>query len=126
MAQKLANRCACRSSVFDCTHHQQGATGEEGSNVAARGHKLKDGQVSFSVGCMIAWALWTLAVLTLSVAVTYGIHELATIAVVSSVAGATATMRTYFVRHNRMVKAYAAMLIKEEPVQTVGILTPLR
>lgn len=74
---------------------------------------MKDGQVSFSVGCAIAWALWALSMTTLIIAVAFHVHELAAVAIVTAVAAGTATLRTYFVAQNRLLRRAIAMRIDD-------------
>ena len=90
----------------------QKVSGEGDLNLIGE-HKLKDGQVSFSVGCGIAWALWSLSVTTLIIGVSFDVHELAAIAIVTAVAAGTATLRTYFVVQNRMLRRAIAMRIDD-------------
>lgn len=87
---------------------------------------MKDGQVSFSVGCAIAWALWSLSIATLMMAVTYGIHELAAFAIVAAIAAGTATMRTYYVRQNRIMRGYAKLILDGQEQVTAESLIPVR
>lgn len=87
---------------------------------------MKDGQVSFSIGCAIAWALWALSVTTLAIGVAFHAHELAAVAIVTAVAAATATLRTYFVQQNRIMRGYAKLILDSQEQHTVASLIPVR
>lgn len=60
-----------------------------------------------SVGCMVAIVLWTLTVILLGISVALANDNVGRIGLALSAAAATATIRTYFVRQNQLMRALA-------------------
>lgn len=60
-----------------------------------------------SVGCMVAIVLWTLTIVLLGMSVALANDNVGRIGLALSAAAATATIRTYFVRQNQLMRALA-------------------
>lgn len=58
-----------------------------------------------SLGCLAAWAMWCVVAVVLAVAFLLDDQALGQCGLGGSAAAATATIRCYFVRQNRLVRA---------------------
>lgn len=60
--------------------------------------------MKISAGCAVAWGLWAVSVVTFAVAWPLGIEGLSRLSLMLCGAAVTATIRTYFVNQNRMMR----------------------
>lgn len=73
-----------------------------------------------SAGCVIAYALWAIALAVWGMAWVLHVRPLGDLSIIVSGAAATATVRTYFVGHLQRMKTAMAV------TSVVGEVTPLR
>lgn len=65
---------------------------------------LRDREVSTTWGCIVAYGLWSCALVLMSIGWLLSDAHMGQFGVVAAIGGATATVRQYFVEQNRLVR----------------------